>query len=304
MLQVKNGKNTRFWEDIWLKDKPLCMLHPVLFDWCLNKNISVYNVLCANGRLPFDRWLPPSFFEEWLGILDATFSFNFEDANDKVSWKWGRNKMFTTKSTYDHLTVGQSRGHFNHIWKAKIPYKIKIFTWLLEKDVVLTKDNLIRRNWLGNPSCIFCGQLETSKHLFFQCPVARCIWGMVGSCLGANNVPNSCTQFKLWIERWLPNGKPIHHFGFAAVCWAIWKGRNKAIFDGKIIRHPAEILTHACAFMTYWAGLTKEDFQVGILEGVKSLLAYAHRALAQQAATTPRMLPAPPTPATEDEDEA
>jgi len=56
--------------------------------------------------------------------------------------------------------------------------------------------------------------------------------------------------------------------------------------------------------MTYWAGLTKEDFQVGILEGVKSLLAYAHRALAQQAATTPRMLPAPPTPATEDEDEA
>jgi len=127
---------------------------------------------------------------------------------------------------------------------------------------------------------------------------------MVGSCLGATNVPNSCTQFKLWIERWLPNGKPIHHFGFAAVCWAIWKGRNKAIFDGKIIRHPAEILTHACAFMTYWAGLTKEDFQVGILEGVKSLLAYAHRALAQQAATTPRMLPAPPTPATEDEDEA
>jgi len=92
-----------------------------------------------------------------------------------VSWKWGRNKIFTTKSTYDHLTVGQSRGHFNHIWKAKIPYKIKIFTWLLEKDVVLTKDNLIRRNWLGNPSCIFCGQLETSKHLFFQCPVARCI---------------------------------------------------------------------------------------------------------------------------------
>jgi len=175
VLQVKNGKNTHFWEDIWLKDKPLCMLHPVLFDWCLNKNISVYNVLCANGHLPFDRWLPPSFFEEWLGILDATFSFNFEDANDKVSWKWGRNKIFTTKSTYDHLTVGQSKGHFNHIWKAKIPYKIKIFTWLLEKDAVLTKDNLIKRNWLGNPSCIFCGQLETSKHLFFQCPVARCI---------------------------------------------------------------------------------------------------------------------------------
>jgi hypothetical protein len=35
------------------------------------------------------------------------------------------------------------------IWKLKLPLKIKIFLWPLECGVILTKDNLIRRNWVG-----------------------------------------------------------------------------------------------------------------------------------------------------------
>jgi hypothetical protein len=37
-------------------------------------------------------------------------------------------------------------------------------------------------------------------------------------------------------------------FGIAAVCWAIWKTRNKACFENKMIKHPAEVLCYACAF--------------------------------------------------------
>ena len=95
---------------------------------------------------------PPSFFEEWMEIINDTFSFNFSHQPDKISWKWGGNKIFTTKSTYNHLAY-QPRAHFGHIWKAKIQYKIKIFTWLLEKNAILTKDNLIRRKWQGAPFC-------------------------------------------------------------------------------------------------------------------------------------------------------
>jgi hypothetical protein len=36
---------------------------------------------------------------------------------------------------------------YTRIWKTKIPYKIKIFLWLVEKRAILTKDNLIRRKW-------------------------------------------------------------------------------------------------------------------------------------------------------------
>ena len=132
----------------------------------------------------------------------------------------------------------------------------------------------------GDASCAVCDQLESIDHLFFQCHVARCIWGLVGFCFQASNIPDSYRQYKRWIEIWLPDGKTVHHFGFAAISWAIWKCRNKAIFDKKVIRHPAEILIHACVFLKYWTGLHKEEMQTGLLEGVKTLLACAHRAMA------------------------
>jgi hypothetical protein len=42
-----------------------------------------------------------------------------------------------------------------HIWKGKIPPKINIFLWLMENNPILTKDNLIKRGWVGDPKCVF-----------------------------------------------------------------------------------------------------------------------------------------------------
>jgi hypothetical protein len=95
------------------------------------------------------------------------------------------------------------------------------FTWLLENNAVLTKDNMIKKKWVGNPSYMFCPQVETVEHLFFQCTVARCVWGIIGACLGANNTPINTSHYKIWILALLPNGGAVYHFGFAVVCWAI-----------------------------------------------------------------------------------
>jgi hypothetical protein len=42
------------------------------------------------------------------------------------------------------------------IWKMKIPLKTKKFGWYLHRGVILTKDNLARRNWHGSMRCVFC----------------------------------------------------------------------------------------------------------------------------------------------------
>jgi hypothetical protein len=57
--------------------------------------------------------------------------------------------------------------HNIYLWKVKIHLKIKVFLWLLYREEILTKDNLVKRNWRGIEKCCFCNSYETIQHLFF-----------------------------------------------------------------------------------------------------------------------------------------
>jgi len=203
-VEVKNGLSTLFWEDPWIKDKPLCILFRVLYDLCLDKFVSVHQFLSRRAQLQFSKWLPPFLFDSWIRLLNDIYAFPFDNTNDVVSWKRNTKGIFSTRSAYDFLTSNDSGLSFSHIWKAKIPHRIKIFMWLLENNAVLTKDNLIKRNWSRSPTCYFCPSPENIDHLFFQCPAAKVLWGLIGLCLGATNIPENLTQYKLWIQHWLP----------------------------------------------------------------------------------------------------
>jgi hypothetical protein len=68
---------------------------------------------------------------------------------DVFKWRFTSSGQFNVKLMYRVLiNNGQI---FNHklIWKLNLPIKIKIFLWYLVKGVILTKDNLIKRNWNG-----------------------------------------------------------------------------------------------------------------------------------------------------------
>jgi hypothetical protein len=54
-------------------------------------------------------------------------------------------RLFTVRSMY--LDALDTHPPFQHrkIWKWKLPLKIKVFLWFLQKGVVLTKDNLARK---------------------------------------------------------------------------------------------------------------------------------------------------------------
>jgi hypothetical protein len=130
-------------------------------------DITVYSFLVCQGQgqLTFTRWLPSWLFEQWLEMVDQIYSFQFENANDSVAWNWSSKGKFTTKSIYNHLSNGVQGKKFQHIWKSKIPYKIKIFMWLVENNAILTKDNMIRRNLDGNLTCYFCEHHDSIDHL-------------------------------------------------------------------------------------------------------------------------------------------
>ena len=220
-LIAKNGRKTSLWLDSWLHNRPLSFSAPVLFDLCCEKNISVHSFLAKQGQLHFSRWFPHVLFEQWLGIINSVYNHPFVNSEDTPVWAWNKNKNFSSQSVYNFLTKENSRKHLKHVWKAKIPYKIKFFLWLVENNAILTKDNLIKRHWTGSPTCHFCLTDESVEHLFFQCPVARVTWGIIGICLGATDIPANLHQYKLWIKKWLPGGDFIYTSGCAAVCWAI-----------------------------------------------------------------------------------
>jgi hypothetical protein len=97
--------------------------------------------------------------------------------------------------------------------------------------------------------------------------------------IGANNIPKSLSQCWSWCDHWLPAEKKFHLWGISAICWAIWKARNKACFKGEIIKNPIEISCHAGALKRFWTGLYAEVDREMLVNGVNTMLQVAARRL-------------------------
>jgi hypothetical protein len=54
--------------------------------------------------------------------------------------------------------------------------RLHIFLWLLANNKLLTRDNLLKRKKLDDVSCLFCSELESMCHLFFECCVSKIMW--------------------------------------------------------------------------------------------------------------------------------
>jgi hypothetical protein len=188
-------------------------------------------------------------------------------------------RTFSVKYVYNAMTANDFGSYAKTIWKGKIPSKIKTFLWMVSNNAILTKDNMIKRKWFGDPACYFCHPDETISHLLFQCSTARAARATVAVCIGADDIPNSLQQCWLWCEKWLPNGRKFHVTGIAAFCWPIWKARNEACFEGKMIQNPISIICHACALISYWAVLFLEGDKELLIAGANTMLQIALKLL-------------------------
>jgi hypothetical protein len=102
---------------------------------CNDKYILVETVRERDRQLDFRRWLRDDDRSNWDKILENLQAFEFQELGDCVSWKWEKTKEFSVKTLYDNLTSIAYDPYMQHIWKGKIPLKIKIFMWLLENNV-------------------------------------------------------------------------------------------------------------------------------------------------------------------------
>uniref|UniRef100_A0A453AL62 Reverse transcriptase zinc-binding domain-containing protein n=1 Tax=Aegilops tauschii subsp. strangulata TaxID=200361 RepID=A0A453AL62_AEGTS len=69
---------------------------------------------------------------------------------DQLYWKLTKNGVFSVKSMYLDVINSSVIPSSKHVWKVKVPLRIKVFMWFVHKQVILTKDNLAKRNWVGS----------------------------------------------------------------------------------------------------------------------------------------------------------
>ena len=142
-----------------------------------------------------------------------------------------QNGLFSVKSMYIALLIAETAPYNTLIWKLKLPLKIKVFMWYLYKGVVLTKDNLVRRQWQGDKKCCFCSSDESIQHLLFDCHFAKFMWRIVQ--ISFNLIPATSIHnfFSGWLEGLNRKLKSQILVGASAFGWALWLTRNNIVFD-------------------------------------------------------------------------
>jgi hypothetical protein len=71
----------------------------------------------------------------------------------------------------------------------KVPNPVKIFIWRACQNILPTNDNLQKKGIPLDPLCLFCKkEVETMKHILWNCPSAADVWGACGMTVQKNFV--------------------------------------------------------------------------------------------------------------------
>jgi hypothetical protein len=157
-----------------------------LYDIVRHKGDTIAHVLESNPlNVALRRNLYGPRLVSWDNLLQRLASVQLTVGRDEFQWNLHENEKFSVASMYNALISSDLPVLDNKkIWKMKIPLKNNFFAWYLCREVILTKDNLIKRNCHGSKSCVFRSHDDTIKHLFFQCNFERSIWPVIQEASG------------------------------------------------------------------------------------------------------------------------
>lgn len=136
--------------------------------------------------------------------------------------------------------------------------------------------NLIKKAWKGNSKCCLCGCFESVDHVFFfQCHLAKFVWGVIGEAFQLKSVPNTLSNFT---SSWLLGKGPLPFrliiFLFAGFTWALWTTRNKMAIDKKFPKASIDVIYIALSLLQRWSIRLKEMDQERLLKVKESITSW------------------------------
>ena len=185
---------------------------------------------------------------------------------NQLRWKLAKNGEFLVKSMYLDIINASVIPSSKHVWKVKEPLKIKVFMWFVHKQVILTKDNLAKYNWLGS-KCSFRDSDESIRHLFLDCPLTKILWRSVHIAFNITP-PNSInTLFGTWLDGIDVETTRHIRVGVCALLWAVWNCRNDLNFSRTTNIHFLQVVFRATTLIHMWSLLTQTEAREHLVTG-------------------------------------
>lgn len=244
-LPTWNGLKARFWTSSWLHGNTPAALYPSLFKHSRRKSRSVAEALQA------DKWIRDiacdlsstvlaEYFQLWTAIHNLQLNLDTPEP-DTIKWRFAADGTYSAKSAYDMQFMGTvSSDTQTIIWTIWAPPRIKFFLWLMLQNRIWTADRLQQRHWPNEYFCQLClRNLETTDHLFTECPYARELWDKVIQRINQPTLLSLTRNENLSVSQWyrdlLPHGfdksKASGTRSIAMLTiWTLWNERNRRVF--------------------------------------------------------------------------
>ncbi|XP_020266570.1 uncharacterized protein LOC109842066 [Asparagus officinalis] len=143
---------------------------------------------------------------------------------------------------------------FDTVWRGLHYPKHSVILWLAAHSRLLTQDRLCRMGMLELNRCVLCQsqQLETCKHLFFECQFSADIWNKVMNWMSFSRRSCNWNHLINWYSFNLKGGgckQQLKRMALLMTIYMIWQERNMRIFQRKF-REP-EMLFRGIKFLIF-----------------------------------------------------
>ena len=195
----------------------------------------------GNDLVMSENWITgPSTVEVISELQDVAYMLSqvsFTGSNDR--WYWGEDGTgsFSVANVKDLLRLNRDVPR-NHVmrWEAWVPLKVNLLAWRLEMDRIPTRIALVRRRInIMDVSCPLCDtEEESSNHVFARCGFAYEVWSMIWKWCKLDPIYVFEVEDLLLLYKNVAGpkwSKKIIRGIVMITCWAIWKERNKKVFE-------------------------------------------------------------------------
>lgn len=269
-----NGRNIRFWLDLWVGDGVLKDSFPNLYALEKCKRVKVCERLKVAGGVRLISWdwaHAPSSPEDTAAKLELENMLQvvgMDELVDKWVWSQGVDGGFEVAKAKRWLLGNPGNSsNFEFQWSSWVPNKCNIFMWRAFLDRLPTKMALVHRNMvIDNIFCPWCEAYEESiEHLITGCVVAHGVWDKISLWC---RIPRAIVFHVKDVvllhdqDRGSATRKAVLHGIVVITCWRLWKARNEKVFNGvdpNVVTLVADI--KALGFLWY-----KNRFKGGVVD--------------------------------------